>query len=71
MKKIGSLIKTLRKKRGMSGVDLGVEIGISQQQISRYEIGKSIMPVSTFLDILSVLKISPIDFFEKINTDFY
>lgn len=39
--RLGSLIKKLRKSRKMSGEVLAGFIGVSQQQLSRYERGES------------------------------
>ncbi|MEM8201704.1 helix-turn-helix transcriptional regulator, partial [Morganella morganii] len=47
---VGALIRKLRKEKRMSGVDLGAELGISQQQISRYENATSEISVSTLIN---------------------
>lgn len=60
---VGKLIRELRKEKNMSGIDLGVEIGISQQQISRYEKGKSDMSITMFFNIISVFNMTPTEFF--------
>lgn len=36
---IGKKIKQLRKEKGLTAADLGKYIGVSQQQVSRYELG--------------------------------
>ncbi|MBW5406061.1 helix-turn-helix domain-containing protein [Morganella morganii] len=64
---VGAMIKTLRKKRGMSGVDLAAELGISQQQISRYETGQSQISVGQLLTVISVFGLSPEAFFTEIR----
>lgn len=51
----------------MSGVDLGAELGISQQQISRYENATSEISVSTLINILAVFNITPAEFFTRIS----
>ncbi|MEM7862776.1 helix-turn-helix transcriptional regulator, partial [Morganella morganii] len=55
---VGALIRKLRKEKRMSGVDLGAELGISQQQISRYENATSEISVSTLINILAVFNIT-------------
>lgn len=62
---VGKLIRELRKEKNMSGVDLGVEIGISQQQVSRYEKGHSDMSITMFFNIISVFKMTPGEFFNR------
>lgn len=63
LRDIGSLVRKLRKEKGLSGIDLAVELSISQQQISRYESGKSIMSIVMFLKICVVFNITPNEFF--------
>ncbi|HAT3810928.1 helix-turn-helix domain-containing protein [Morganella morganii] len=63
---VGALIRKLRKEKRMSGVDLGAELGISQQQISRYENATSEISVSTLINILAVFNITPVEFFTRI-----
>ncbi|EKK5378614.1 helix-turn-helix transcriptional regulator [Morganella morganii] len=63
---VGVLIRTLRKEKGMSGVDLGVAIGISQQQVSRYENAKSEISITTVFNILSVFNMTPTEFFIRL-----
>ena len=64
---VGALIRKLRKEKRMSGVDLGAELGISQQQISRYENATSEISVSTLINILAVFNITPAEFFARIS----
>ena len=64
---VGALIRKLRKEKRMSGVDLGAELGISQQQISRYENATSEISVSTLINILAVFNITPAEFFTRIS----
>ena len=63
---VGALIRKLRKEKRMTGVDLGAELGISQQQISRYENATSEISVSTLINILAVFNITPAEFFTRI-----
>ncbi|HEI9844726.1 TPA: helix-turn-helix transcriptional regulator [Morganella morganii] len=69
---VGALIRKLRKEKRMSGVDLGAELGISQQQISCYENATSEMSVSTLINILAVFNITPVEFFTRIyDTEYH
>lgn len=56
-KNIGNKIKAIRLKYKMKGADLAKAIGISQQQLSKYENGKvdittsKIMLISLYFDV--------------------
>ncbi|MGJ5666017.1 helix-turn-helix domain-containing protein [Morganella morganii] len=60
---VGKLIRELRKEKKMSGVDLAAAIGISQQQISRYERGESDISITMFFNIILVFNMTPTEFF--------
>lgn len=60
---VGAAIFRLRKNRKLTGKQLGRAIGISQQQISRYECGMSGLDVSTCYHILIILHVSVEEFF--------
>lgn len=55
---VGRKIKGIRKLAGMSGYDLAQRLGLSQQQISRYECGQTSMTIDTVVMIAHVLNIS-------------
>ncbi|HGJ5882623.1 MULTISPECIES: helix-turn-helix domain-containing protein [Arsenophonus] len=59
---IGKMIKFKRKEKGLSGELLAEKIGVSQQQLSRYERGVNDIKVNTLYSITQVLNI-PIDSF--------
>ncbi|QBY42197.1 helix-turn-helix transcriptional regulator [Arsenophonus nasoniae] len=42
---LGRKIKKIRKYNGMTGKELSVNLGISQQQLSRYENGIRLCPL--------------------------
>lgn len=67
---IGKFIRHERKRKGLSGEDLSVLIGISQQQISRYERGKCKITVEMMLLILNKLNI-PLGEFSKFIIDYF
>lgn len=59
---VGEYIRKNRLKKGLSGRELGEIIGVSQQQISRYERGENNISISDFSFILSVLNVNFQDF---------
>ena len=54
-KKIGSNIRLLRSRKGISQAGLGAVIGVSFQQIQKYEDGRSPVAASRLLLIVSAL----------------
>lgn len=55
---VGRKIKDIRKSAGISGDDLAKKLGLTQQQISRYESGQSVMSIDTVVMIAHVLHVS-------------
>ena len=57
MNTIGDKIRDLRKKAGLSQEELGYEVGVSRQAVSKWEMGKSIpntenlIALSRFFDV--------------------
>lgn len=66
LRDVGVLIRKLRKEKGMSGVDLGEALGISQQQVSRYENAKSEISITTIFNVLLVFNMTPTEFFIRL-----
>lgn len=68
---MGTEIKRLRLKKNLTGNELGELIGLSQQQISRYERGTNSISMVKLIDILYVLDVEPVTFmisiFDKIS----
>ena len=64
-KRIGEKIKRLRKGQGMSQIELAEKIGISFQQIQKYEKGVTKMPVFRLLQISEALKVNTAVFFKE------
>lgn len=58
----GKVIKRIRKKKGITGIELATKLDISQQQMSRYERGINKLSIDVIFDILAVLDTS----FEKL-----
>lgn len=58
----GLLIKELRVSKGMSGEVLAGYVGISQQQVSRYECGATKLTLEQLQNITNVFNISIFEF---------
>ena len=63
---IGLKIRTLREKHGMTGKELSVLLGISQQHQSRYENGEVNIHVETIYYLTQIFNIEPDYFFSEI-----
>lgn len=64
-KKIGSKIRQLRKGWGLSQIELAEKVGISFQQIQKYEKGATRISVMRLHEISDALGVSITAFFEK------
>ncbi|WP_052116717.1 helix-turn-helix domain-containing protein [Morganella morganii] len=58
---IGGKIKKIRKSAGISGAELSHKLGVSQQQVSRYELGQSAMTIDIIVMIANILDTSLIE----------
>ncbi|MFK0335465.1 helix-turn-helix domain-containing protein [Rhizobium sp. NPDC090275] len=56
---LGRRIKMARKSLGLSQTNLGIALGVSFQQIGKYESGKNTMSIPTFLTICKTLRLKP------------
>lgn len=56
-REVGERIRDARKRAGMSQGDVGLKIGISHVQISKYERGESEVPIARARDIADLLAI--------------
>lgn len=63
IKKIGRRIFVLRQNKGLSREDLAFKIGISHQQLSKYEMGQNRITVDRLIAIASVLDLKLLNFF--------
>ncbi len=59
---IGLRVKTYRDIKGLSQTDLGEKIGVTFQQIQKYENGKNKVSVSRLIDMCKVLDVSLMNF---------
>lgn len=64
---IGQIIRRYRTNEGLTTRQLANRIGISQQQLSRYERGVNHITVDILLRISQALKITSGCFFEELN----
>ncbi len=58
---IGQRLKAVRKHRGFSLDGLGRSIGVTYQQVQKYETGANRLSSATLLDICRVLEVHPMD----------
>lgn len=70
----GSVLRLLRRKKGITGLELANLLDISQQQVSRYETGICNVNVYTLVRMCSIFEISILQFIqllEKIIVIYY
>lgn len=60
-KELGDIIRIFRLTKGLSQHDLGEPIGISFQQIQKYEKGRNRISVRRLCDVANILKCSPVE----------
>lgn len=69
MKNIGARVKAVRLERGMTSIELGQKVGISQAQISRLESGKQGWRSITLQKTAKALGVSVAFLFANEKTD--
>jgi transcriptional regulator with XRE-family HTH domain len=62
--KIGSIIRRLRKTAKMSQMELAENVGVSYQQLQKYEYGKCGLTVDRLSQICHALNITLFEFFQ-------
>lgn len=67
--KVGRRIKLRRKLIKMSQTELGEQIGVSFQQIQKYERGGNRIGASRLIEIARALRVDPTHFLEQTTTD--
>lgn len=60
---VGQKMKTLRILRGLSQTDVANGLGISFQQVQKYELGRNRVSASRLYDIARILVVTPTYFF--------
>ena len=64
---VGARVRMLRERRKMSQTALGEAIGVSFQQVQKYERGANRISASALFHIARTLGVSPADFFEGLS----
>ncbi len=64
---VGARVRLMREKRKMSQTALGERIGVSFQQVQKYERGANRISASALFQIALALEVLPADFFEGIQ----
>lgn len=63
---VGNRVRELRTRAGLSQTDLGVRLGVSFQQVQKYEKGVNRMGASRLIQICDALKVNVNDIFDGI-----
>jgi transcriptional regulator with XRE-family HTH domain len=66
---VGARVRLLREQRKMSQTALGEKIGVSFQQVQKYERGANRISASALFQIAKALDVLPSDFFEGIQKE--
>jgi transcriptional regulator with XRE-family HTH domain len=66
---VGARVRLLRERRKMSQTALGEKIGVSFQQVQKYERGTNRISASALFQIARALDVVPSDFFEGIQKE--
>lgn len=69
-KDIGEFIKHARKDKSLTGSQLGSLLNVSQQQISRYERGKTSLTIDSLSVILTILEKDWSDLFQEVIVNY-
>jgi transcriptional regulator with XRE-family HTH domain len=64
---VGARVRMLRERRKMSQTALGDAIGVSFQQVQKYERGTNRISASALFHIARTLGVSPADFFDGLS----
>lgn len=64
---VGARLRSLRAARGVSQTKLGERLGITFQQVQKYETGTNRISASKLYDISRILNVQPNYFFEGLD----
>lgn len=64
---VGAQLRSIRMMRGVSQTELGTTLGLTFQQIQKYEKGINRISVSKLVEMANVLDVSIIDFFNGVK----
>lgn len=67
--KVGARIKARRREVGFSQTDLGAALGVSFQQIQKYEKGTDRISVDRLVPIAAALRVAPAWFLKELGLD--
>jgi transcriptional regulator with XRE-family HTH domain len=65
---VGNRVRELRTRAGLSQTDLGEKLGVSFQQVQKYEKGVNRMGASRLIQICDALKVSIADVFDGVES---
>lgn len=65
---VGRRVRSLRESRGLNQSELGRALGLTFQQVQKYESGKNRISCSKLVGISKALSVTPAYFFENIET---
>ena len=60
-KDLGKLIKQMRKASGMTQMKLAEKLGVTYQQIQKYEYGTSNLSISRLVQMADIFGVRPVD----------
>ena len=64
---VGRMLKLFRKSRGMTQADLAFAVGVTFQQVQKYERGTNRIGASRLWDFCQALDVAPQDFFAGLD----
>lgn len=64
---VGHRLRALRTLRGLTQQDVAQGLGISFQQVQKYELGRNRISASKLFDIAKILNVPPAHFFDGLN----
>ena len=68
---LGAKIREARKSLGLSQTELGETVGITFQQVQKYESGRNRLSVSRLLQLCRTLKINIADMLSEVPKDLH
>ena len=67
---VGTTLKNLREAAGLSLKDISSVLGVSYQQVQKYERGQNRFPVEKLFELKSFYGVAYDDFFAGLSSDF-
>lgn len=69
-KKIGFLLRSVRKSRGYTQSKVATAIGITFQQLQKYESGRNRICIFSMIEICKFCDFDPVMFFTMVNNEY-